>query len=110
MNRMADDLKEEQELMAIKANIDWGDEPCSDEIVENVVKKFRNRSDVGLKKYSITLKMNNKDNYLLHLQQELQDGTLYLEKLLHQNREITFLVNSEENDTALGAKVREMIK
>lgn len=54
-----------------------------DSIVESVVKKFKNRSDVGIKKYGTTLDRSdiNFDGWAEHLQQELMDGILYLERL-----------------------------
>lgn len=54
-----------------------------DSIVESVVKKFKDRSDVGIKKYGTTLdrKDINFDGWAEHLQQELMDGILYLERL-----------------------------
>jgi len=53
-----------------------------DPIIEAVVKKLRSRSRVGIKKYGTTLAENNKDNFLIHLQEELMDACNYLEKLL----------------------------
>ena len=53
-----------------------------DQIVENVVSKYLERSQVGITKYGTTLENNNKDNYLKHLQEELMDATLYLEKIM----------------------------
>lgn len=54
-----------------------------DSIVESVIKKFKDRSDVGIKKYGTTLdrKDINFDGWAEHLQQELMDGILYLERL-----------------------------
>ena len=54
-----------------------------DSIVESVIKKFKDRSDVGIKKYGTTLDRNdiNFDGWAEHLQQELMDGILYLERL-----------------------------
>lgn len=56
----------------------------TDPIVENVKNKFDKRSQVGISKYSSTLYENNKDNYLKHLQEELMDAVLYIEKLQSQ--------------------------
>lgn len=56
-----------------------------DRIVENVIEQFRQRSEVGIKKYGTTLEDNNEDDYLLHLQQELMDGILYIQKKREQN-------------------------
>jgi hypothetical protein len=54
-----------------------------DSIVDSVIKKFKDRSDVGIKKYGTTLdrKDINFDGWAEHLQQELMDGILYLERL-----------------------------
>lgn len=53
----------------------------TDPIVESVVSQFLSRSEVGIKKYGTTLEENNTDDFLLHLQQELMDAVLYIEKL-----------------------------
>ena len=80
-----------------------------DKIVEQVVDKFQKRSAVGISKYGTTLENNNKDNYLVHLQEELMDATLYLQKLLDQEQEITMLVKKHTNDTELGMVIRKMV-
>lgn len=82
----------------------------TDRIVEQVVNKFQKRSDVGIKKYGTTLYENNHDNYLLHLQEELQDATLYIEKLLTQGTEIINLVKTTSDDAELGKKIRELVR
>ena len=53
-----------------------------DKIVEQVVDKYYERSQVGITKYGTTLENNNKDNYLLHAQEEAMDLSLYLQKLI----------------------------
>ncbi len=57
-----------------------------DSIVESVVKKFKDRSDVGIKKYGTTLDRKDVDfdGWAEHLQQELMDGILYLERLRNE--------------------------
>ena len=55
-----------------------------DAIVESVVAKYLRRSKVGIDKYGTTLQENNTDNFLLHLQEELMDASLYIEKLMSQ--------------------------
>jgi hypothetical protein len=82
----------------------------SDQIVLKVIEKYTNRSEVGIAKYGTTLETNNKDNYLKHLQEELMDATLYLQKLMDQNKEITKLVKNHPNNAELGAKIRELIR
>jgi hypothetical protein len=81
-----------------------------DKIVENVVSKYLERSQVGITKYGTTLENNNKDNYLKHLQEELMDATLYLEKLMYLNQEITNLVRDHSNDAELGMKIRNLVR
>jgi hypothetical protein len=81
-----------------------------DKIVEQVVDKYFERSAVGILKYGTTLEGNNKDNYLNHLQQELMDATLYLEKLMSIHQELTTLVKTYGNDTDLGMAVRKLVK
>jgi len=56
-----------------------------DPIVETVKEKYSERSSVGIQKYGITLHDNDKDNFFKHLQEELMDATLYLEKLNQNN-------------------------
>ena len=82
----------------------------SDQIVLSVIDKYAKRSEVGIAKYGTTLETNNKDNYLKHLQEELMDASLYLEKLMTQNKEITKLVRNHSNDAELGAKIRDLIR
>jgi hypothetical protein len=55
-----------------------------DPIVESVIKKFKNRSDVGIKKYGTTLAGNDKLTTLQWIdeaQAEAMDFCLYLERL-----------------------------
>ena len=54
-----------------------------DPVVERVVDKFVSRSDVGFAKYGVTLE-DDKSNlfvWINHLQEELMDAVLYLQKL-----------------------------
>lgn len=57
-----------------------------DGVVESVITSFRNRSAVGLKKYGTTLDRNDLSRleWLQHLQEELMDAVLYIEKLKKQ--------------------------
>ena len=82
----------------------------SDQIVLEVIEKYAQRSEIGMAKYGTTLETNNKDNYLKHLQEELMDATLYLQKLITQNKEITKLVKDYSNDTELGMKIRNLVR
>lgn len=80
-----------------------------DAIVEKVREKFYQRSQVGIAKYKSTLSDNNHDNYLKHLQEELMDATLYLEKLISLEKEITMLVKKHPSDSDLGMKIRKLV-
>ena len=54
-----------------------------DPVVQSVVNKFVDRSDVGYAKYGKTLRDDPSDIFvwLNHLQEELMDATLYLQRL-----------------------------
>ena len=52
-----------------------------DKIVQQIIAKFDQRSVTGIKKYGTTLEENNNDDFLNHLQEELMDAVLYIEKL-----------------------------
>jgi hypothetical protein len=54
-----------------------------DSIVKSVINKYQQRSDTGVEKYGVTMdrKDLNLQQWLTHLQEELMDATLYIEKL-----------------------------
>jgi hypothetical protein len=54
-----------------------------DPVVQSVVNKFVDRSDVGFAKYGKTLRDDQSEifTWLNHLQEELMDATLYLQRL-----------------------------
>jgi hypothetical protein len=52
----------------------------TDPIVDSVIASFKQRSKIGIEKYGTTLEDNNTDDYLQHLQEELMDAILYIEK------------------------------
>jgi len=80
-----------------------------DQVVETVIDKYYDRSQVGITKYGTTLETNNKDNYLKHLQEELMDATLYIQKLMDLKKELTILVKDNPNDHDLGRKIRKLV-
>ena len=53
-----------------------------DPIIKRVVSKFVKRSEVGFKKYGVTLMDDNTnlDGWLNHLQEELMDAVNYIER------------------------------
>ena len=61
-----------------------------DPIVQNVIEKFKQRSEVGKKKYNTTLEQNNAPflDWVVHMQEELMDAILYLEKMKTTNSTI----------------------
>ena len=69
-------------------------EDQEDQIVENVVGKYRNRSKIGIEKYGTTLEDSTEDllAFLNHLQMELMDGSLYCEKVIE-------IIKSKSNGT-----------
>ena len=59
------------------------EEEVKDSIVESVINQFKQRSEVGIRKYNTTLDRNDLKplEWLQHFQEELMDGILYLERL-----------------------------
>jgi hypothetical protein len=55
----------------------------NDPILMKVMTKYYERSEMGIKKYGTTLENNTLSlmEWLNHLQEELMDATLYIEKL-----------------------------
>ncbi len=94
----------------VDPNVEMWEKQNSDQIVLEVIEKYAKRSEVGIAKYGTTLETNNKDNYLNHLQEELMDATLYLQKIMDQNKEITKLVRDHSNDAELGMKIRNLVR
>ena len=60
-----------------------------DPVVERVVDKFVSRSDVGFAKYGVTLEddKSNLFEWINHLQEELMDAVLYMQKLKESSTE-----------------------
>jgi hypothetical protein len=65
-----------------------------DAIVESLINKYQQRSKLGISKYGTTLQENNTDNFLIHLQEELMDASLYIEKLISQRNENNYQENN----------------
>ena len=80
-----------------------------DKIVQQVIAKYSERSERGYQKYGTTLEENNKDIYLKHLQEELMDATLYLEKLLTLEKEMRILCMRYSDNKELGDAVRKLV-
>ena len=76
-----------------------------DPVVERVVDKFVSRSDVGYEKYGVTLDEDKSNifQWINHLQEELMDAVLYLQKLKEESTDELqqTLINSfNEEDAA----------
>jgi hypothetical protein len=70
----------------------------TDPIVNQVVESFQNRSKVGIEKYGTTLAENNTDDFLEHLQQELMDATLYIQKLKSKRLDVKECIDFLNNE------------
>lgn len=75
-------------FMFLKCNLNYYFEPKQkkDKVVSKVINKFKERSKIGIKKYGTTLHENNTDDFLNHLQEELMDAILYLQKLKNNDK------------------------
>jgi hypothetical protein len=86
----------------------------TDSIVEDVIKQFRKRSQVGIEKYGTTLAENNTDDFLEHTKQELMDAVNYIQKLQTQRKDNVqeSVINwaKERNLVKLGNAPKQLIK
>jgi len=75
-------------------------EVIQDSIVNSVVNRFKERSEVGIAKYGKT--MDRKDlstlEWMIHFREELMDGLLYLERVIQdtQKENIIDIMKSDE--------------
>jgi hypothetical protein len=78
-----DSVKKYFETMSDRDIMDAKNYYPKDSFVEAVKKKFDERSQTGIRKYNTTLDRDDLDivSWLTHLQEELMDATLYVEKL-----------------------------
>jgi hypothetical protein len=62
---------------------EWIDTQVKDSVVQSVINKFKQRSEVGIKKYGVTMDRDDltKQDWIQHAQEEAMDLILYLEKL-----------------------------
>ena len=61
----------------------------ADKNVENVVKQLRDREEEGLRKYGVNTERKDLSQlkWLQHLQEELMDAAVYIEKLKNEMKE-----------------------
>jgi hypothetical protein len=71
----------------------------NDTIVNTVIKNFEKRSMIGYLKYGTTLDRNDLtyNDWIQHLQEELMDAILYLEKI--KQNEIKGLPNNNQGSS-----------
>jgi len=64
-----------------------------DTIVKSVLDKYKQRSEVGIKKYNKTMDRDDLSllDWLTHLQEELMDATLYVEKLKQEFKKNNYI-------------------
>jgi hypothetical protein len=82
-------MKKKKENWVVSWSSKWADENLSspevksDTIVEDVINKFHKRSEAGMLKYNTTLDRTDLStlDWLTHLQEELMDAILYVERL-----------------------------
>lgn len=82
-------MKKKKENWVVSWSSKWANDNLSspeiksDTIVEDVINKFRKRSEAGMLKYNTTLDRTDLStlDWLTHLQEELMDAILYVERL-----------------------------
>lgn len=82
-------MKKKKENWVVSWSSKWAKDNLSspevkgDTIVEDVINKFRKRSEAGMLKYNTTLDRTDLStlDWLTHLQEELMDAILYVERL-----------------------------
>ena len=82
------------------------DEPMKkDKYVQAVKEKFEERSQTGIRKYNKTLERDdlNLVDWLTHLQEELMDATLYVEKLKSYAKEDLSRLEKENESFSKGS-------
>jgi len=62
---------------------EWIEAQVKDSVVQSVINKFKQRSEVGIQKYNTTLDREDltEKEWINHAQEEAMDLILYLEKL-----------------------------
>lgn len=65
---------------------EWIEAQVQDSVVQSVINKFKQRSEVGIKKYGTTLERDDLStlNWIEEAQAEAMDFCLYLERLKRQ--------------------------
>jgi|UniRef100_A0A6C0IQ37 hypothetical protein len=74
-----------------------------DTVVKRVLHKYINRAKIGKEKYGHTLDRKDLsiEDWITHLQEELMDATLYLEKLKQECEEVEEKVRNTVSQCSL---------
>lgn len=86
-------IKAANVVIAMKELIDENErlkrELKKDKHVQSVINKYKERSNEGIRKYGTTLEREDLSflEWLNHLQEELMDATLYIERLKNENND-----------------------
>ena len=69
-----------------------------DKFVKQVIGKYLDRAEAGLQKYGTNLERNDltTDEWLNHLQEELMDATLYIERLKQELCKLKDALNADK--------------
>ena len=72
-------------------------------IEEGVIDKIRTRAEIGEAKYGVTMERGDltRVEWLNHLQEELLDGAIYIEKLKSLALEVNYLDYLDEKNTSI---------
>jgi hypothetical protein len=81
----------------------YREEIVQDTIVESVIKQFKDRSNVGIDKYGVTLDREDLTliEWLEHTKQEQMDSVLYLEKAIKELKKQN-IIDMMKSDEELG--------
>jgi hypothetical protein len=77
-----------------------------DSVVQAVIRKFQERSELGIKKYGVTLDRTDLKplDWIQHAQDELMDGILYLERLKKETVASPCTAENCSRQAALGGR------
>ena len=83
IENMYNDLEVKERAKGYMSLKDGYKENVKDTIVESVISQFKQRSEIGIAKYGVTLDRTDLStlDWINHAQQEAMDFCLYLEKL-----------------------------
>lgn len=98
---------------AYKQEMDLKDGLSSDPVVNQVIDKLAQRSDIGISKYGCTLADSrlNEMAWLVHLQDELMDGANYAQVLINKLKEKPeFEENKELKRKNLEREIAKLLK